>query len=359
MVGMGRMAHAERCGAGRWYMVRLGYRPALDGLRALAIISVVAYHAYPDAVPGGYIGVEIFFVLSGFLITRLLLDERAATGTISLRGFYARRARRLLPAVAVLASAYAVAAIVVGVPRAWMSLASVGLYFSNWVNAGGTPLASGLTHMWSLAIEEQFYLLWPVLLVGLLRMPKHRVAAILITATVFGFAWRELLWRSGETANRVYYGSDTRCSGLLLGCAVAWLTVNGAPAWMRHLTVPALLALTSLALRPPEWDRVSPGMTLTLAALCTAVLLTGGLHLPAYGLAAIGQRAYGLYLWHAPLLALFGFLPAFSGRTVLALVACAGVAELSYRFVELPVRRAGRTRIEAPTPQMARALPSQ
>jgi peptidoglycan/LPS O-acetylase OafA/YrhL len=100
-------------------------------------------------------------------------------------------------------------------------------------------------------------------------------------------------------------------------------------------------------------------MTLTVAALCTAVLLAGGLHLPAYGLAPVGQRAYGLYLWHPPMLALAGFLPAFTGRTALALAGCVAVAEVSYRFVEQPIRRAGRTRIEQPVPQMARCLPSQ
>jgi peptidoglycan/LPS O-acetylase OafA/YrhL len=340
-------------------MVRLGHRPALDALRALAIVAVIAYHAYPDAAPGGYVGVEVFFVLSGFLITRLLLDERAATGTIGLRSFYARRARRLLPAVAVLALAYAAAAIVVGLPRAWMSILSVGLYFSNWLNAGGTPLASGLSQMWSLAIEEQFYLLWPILLVALVRLPRERVIRILLTMTLLAFAWREVMWRAGASANRVYYGSDTRCSALLLGCLVAWLTVNGPPAWMRHLTVPALAALGWLVLFPPTWHHVSPGMTLTLAALCTGVLLASGLHLPGYGLASIGQRAYGLYLWHPPLLAVAGALPAFTGRTELALVACVAVAEVSYRFVEQPLRRAGRKRIEQPAPQIARCLPSQ
>jgi peptidoglycan/LPS O-acetylase OafA/YrhL len=324
--------------------VRLGYRPALDGLRALAIVAVIAYHAYPDAVPGGYVGVEVFFVLSGFLITRLLLDEHRETGSIDLRGFYGRRARRLLPAVAVLAAAYVGASLVVDVPRLWPSLGVMAVYLTNWHNAAGHPMAPGLSQMWSLAIEEQFYLVWPFVLAALLRRAPHRVGPVLVALTASSFIWRELLWRSGATANRMYYGSDTRVGGLLLGCLVAWLTVHGVSARLRHLAAPGLAVVAWLSLAPPAWGWASPGFTLTLAALASAALVVAAVDRPWFGPVAVGQRAYGWYLWHPPLLLVAAaVVPAVPGRTVLGLVAMVVVAEGSLRLVERPVLRRGRS----------------
>jgi peptidoglycan/LPS O-acetylase OafA/YrhL len=194
--------------------------------------------------------------------------------------------------------------------------------------------------MWSLAIEEQFYLVWPFVLAVLLRRAPHRVGPVLAALTVSSFAWRELLWRSGATANRMYYGSDTRVGGLLLGCLVAWLTVHGVPARLRHLAVPALAVVAWLSLAPPSWGWASPGFTLTLAALASGALVVAVVDRSWFGPVTVGQRAYGWYLWHPPLLLVAAaVLPAVAGRTALGLVAMVVVAELSLRLVERPAWR--------------------
>jgi peptidoglycan/LPS O-acetylase OafA/YrhL len=189
--------------------------PELDGVRAVAVLLVMLFHiAYP-AMPGGWVGVDIFFVLSGFLITSILLNEHEATRRIDLKAFYIRRARRLLPAVTFLLLCYGTFLIAIGqsIRKAAVAFAATHLYAVNWLMAFDAPVDFGpFYHFWSLSIEEQFYLLWPLSLIGLLavRRVRRRIPILLMTAAGLISAWRIVLYLSGATADRILYGFDTR-----------------------------------------------------------------------------------------------------------------------------------------------------
>ncbi|MGI8547896.1 MAG: acyltransferase family protein, partial [Gemmatimonadaceae bacterium] len=194
----------------------LGYRPELDGLRAVAVLGVMVFHS-GVALTGGFLGVDMFFVLSGFLITALLMEEWQTGGSISLRAFYARRAIRLLPALLGVLAVLWLAVLFLGdrfktSPAIMLSTTGYTLgYMANWVMAlhldeWPTPLG----HFWSLAVEEQFYLIWPVLLVTALTLRAPRwlpIAALSVAILAIG-AWRAWLWRSGAGFDRVFYATD-------------------------------------------------------------------------------------------------------------------------------------------------------
>ncbi|MBV9356713.1 MAG: acyltransferase [Chloroflexi bacterium] len=347
------------------------YVPGLDGLRALAVVAVLLYHASPDLVPGGFLGVEVFFVLSGYLITSLLLAEWQTRQYINLRGFWLRRVRRLLPAVlAVLVATLAFAALFLPDELAEMrpqALAALA-YVSNWQqilqqtsyfeSVGRPPL---LRHLWSLAVEEQFYLVWPPLLFLGLRLgrgnPRPLVATVLGTA-IGSCLLMALLYQPDTDPSRVYYGTDTRASGPLLGAALALVWRPGA-SWHtrfpRAVELAGLLALVALgvaALRLSEFDpRLYRGgfLVVDLATLLiiAAIALPGG-RLAATALAWppliwIGLRSYSIYLWHWPIFDLtrpqldvpLDGLPLTLVRLALTVL----LAELSFRVVEGPVRR--------------------
>ena len=221
--------------------VRLPYVPGLDGLRALAVIAVLLYHAGPRWAPGGFLGVEVFFVISGYLITSLLLAEWRQRGRIDLAAFWVGRARRLLPALYVLlvvTLAFAVLFLPEEVAGLRLdALAAVG-YVTNWYlvlgqesyfEAVGRP--SLLQHLWSLAIEEQFYLLWPLLFaagmsLGTRRWWRRRLLLAALAALVGAAASALLmtvLYGTGVEPSRLYYGTDTRATGLLVGAALAYV----------------------------------------------------------------------------------------------------------------------------------------
>src|SRR2546423_14352200 len=208
---------------------RFAYRPALDGVRALAVTAVLLFHGGVSFLPGGFLGVDAFFVLSGYLITSLLLAERAETGRIRLGAFWARRARRLLPALLVVIMVVAVAGryllpdVEVTLLR-WDAFAALA-YVANWrmIYRGTdyftqTSAPSPLQHTWSLGIEEQFYWLWPVLVLLLLRSRRAIFAFSVLGATVSA-----VLALTLHDTNRVYFGTDTRAQALLIGCALATL----------------------------------------------------------------------------------------------------------------------------------------
>ena len=222
--------------------VSLPHLSGLDGLRGLAVLAVILYHGGVSWAPGGLLGVELFFVLSGFLITSLLVAEWTRSATIALRGFWARRARRLLPALFVLVLAIGVYYALGGPTQAVPDLESDGistlLYFNNWHQiANGTNYfaASGpispLQHTWSLAIEEQFYVVWPLVVLGVLALARRRGASgrrslqILLGLTVAGALASAvdmaLLFGGRHGLDRVYYGTDTRAAGLLIGASLA------------------------------------------------------------------------------------------------------------------------------------------
>lgn len=347
--------------------------PALDGVRALAVAAVVVYHARPAWLPGGFMGVDVFFVLSGFLITSLLLREQHATGRIGLRAFWARRARRLLPALYLLLGlilAWEVGLRLAGATSLrWDALAALG-YATNWFLIGhqqsyfaAFSAPDALQHLWSLAVEEQFYVVWPLVCVAGLLRRRGALLAVCAAAAASTLLCAALYNPIGDPS-RVYYGTDTHSTGLLIGAALAVLYANAWPRVKRThrpsrralLTAAsvALLALSGLLLGFLLMAETQPLVYrggLSLMALAAAVLLGVLLH-PAGHIAAavfawrplrwIGVRSYGIYLWHWPVLVLSsphgdpGSSPP--ALLVMQALAAVGLAALSYRYVETPIR---------------------
>ena len=351
---------------------RLSYILGLDGIRAVAVMAVLFYHANAPWALGGFLGVETFFVLSGFLITSLLLAEWQSTGNLSLRNFWLRRARRLLPAVWLLLAVLPILAIFLAsdaLPRLKEDIPAALLYITNWVyivrevpyfEAFGRPPL--LQHLWSLAVEEQFYLLWPVLLVLLLRALKNkRTALILITAilVILSSIWMAVLFDPEADPLRVYYGTDTRAAGFLVGALLAMIWSPSEPdagsrkQWQELAGWSGLLALIILYNKLNEFQPLLYRGGILATALSSALLIVGASR-PASLLSKlletpllrwIGSRSYSIYLWHRPVLMLtrpgfdlqFPELLIRGGQIALTF----GLAELSYRWIETPVRRYG------------------
>ena len=240
---------------------RFGYQPALDGLRALALLGIVGYHAGLPVVPGGFLGVSCFFTLSGFLITTLLLQERQRSGRIDLVAFWGRRLRRLLPALLVVVAVVGITTPLWGDPSQVERLGGDGLasifYVANWwfIAAGDSYGAlfqspSPLRHVWSLAVEEQFYLLFPPAFVALLAVAGRRLL-VPMTALVTAAAavLPGVLLHAGRSVDRVYFGTDTRLAELMVGVLLAtWWVRSGAkpPRASAGLTVAGGAALAAM-----------------------------------------------------------------------------------------------------------------
>jgi peptidoglycan/LPS O-acetylase OafA/YrhL len=342
--------------------VPLGYQPALDGLRAVAVLMVLAFHAGLPWAVGGFLGVDVFFVLSGFLITRLLLEERGGTGSIAVLRFYGRRALRLFPAlVALLLAACACALLWLEAPqRDWVlrDLWTSAAYQINWwrVFAPRNPLAlSPLDHTWSLAIEEQFYLLWPVSLAALARLGGPRAVALGAAAGALGSALlRALLWESAGLT-RTYFGLDTHADGLLVGAAFAAATLSALPAQaprrgaLRAIGPAALLLVVGSAgfvrLEAAALHMAGYVAFALLVVMVIADVLEGGLMarvLAAPPLVWIGRVSYGLYLWHWPVWWTLRFgAPSLGAGATLAIYVAASftLAALSHRLIERPALR--------------------
>jgi peptidoglycan/LPS O-acetylase OafA/YrhL len=334
----------------------LGYRPALDSLRAIAVCAVLAYHV--GWIRGGWLGVDVFFTLSGFLITTLLLGEHARTGTISIRRFYVRRARRLLPALGLFLLVW-VPVSLASMPRSgWpvfvAHVAGVVGYVTNWLILYWW-MAPPFGHLWSLAIEEQFYLCWPVLLFALLRLLRPRwLLPGFVTAAAVSVAWRTwLTWGVGAAPRRLYLGTDTHADGLLLGAALAvwcvlrpWTGRPSCPPWLGLGSALLLLAMLLAAPLNPGylWSVTVLGAVATGGVLLDVVRggswLTRGLE--TTWLVRIGWISYGVYLWHFPVFLNAGVLrhsgetPAPLGRSLLAWAVTVAIAGLSYWLVERP-----------------------
>ena len=389
------------------------YIPALDGLRTLAVVAVVLYHLNLTWAQGGLLGVTIFFVLSGYLITRLLLNEIAKTGRIDLKSFWIRRIRRLFPAVVTVVVVTCALCTVfnhVMLTKMRPDILPSLLFFNNWwqimqdvsyFNALGDP--SPLTHFWSLAIEEQFYLIWPPLLFAMVSMhvskPNTR-RVVLGLAAVSALAMM-VLYNPATDPSRVYYGTDTRVFSLLLGAWMAFIPDRDlAPARLvRHLGLDRLAGAgkhdksksdtaEAATTKPSELARFwsSPASidlmgVVGLVGLAAMVALTNGYTafqyrggtllcsiltlmvitacvqpqgmvaraLAAEPLVWIGKRSYSIYLWHYPLLLLMNPVANINDTPwwhyILQVLLVVAVAECSYRFIETPFRKGafGRT----------------
>jgi peptidoglycan/LPS O-acetylase OafA/YrhL len=323
---------------------RLGYLPALDGLRGVAIALVMLHHA--DFLAGGYIGVDVFFVLSGFLITSLLLEELELRGRISLVGFYTRRARRILPALVGVLLGYVVVVAFAG-GAGLRAVALGGFFTGNVVQAFvvPNPLAHaglGIAHLWSLAEEEQFYLLWPVAVILLARTRRLiPVVALLLLAVL---VWKGLLAAHGARFDRIYYGPDTHADGLLAGALLA--TVRRR--W--SLRVPEPVPILSFALvftgsvigllSDAGWLYLWPFLLLGCVGLTAAAAADTRMAalLSVRPLVELGKISYSLYLWHWPVMV--GIAYRFHARhAVIALLLSLIPAWISYKFVERPFRQ--------------------
>ena len=369
--------------------VRLPYQPGLDGLRALAVIAVLLYHAQPHWLPGGFLGVDVFFVISGYLIASLLLAEWRQCGRIDLKAFWLGRARRLLPALYLLLAitlAFAVLFLPDEVARLRADAIAAFGYVTNWYLVFGhqsyfetVGRPSLLQHLWSLAVEEQFYLLWPLLFaVGMggflrqrqrcgpvntatMRWRSRGVLIAVLAGAVASSLLMAILYSPEIDPSRLYYGTDTRATALLVGVALAFVWAPGRSQPHKGWASPLLLDVVGLAalgglLFFCLWLDESQAFLFrggfTLVALTAAVVIMVLVHpnthlvvglLRRWPLRWIGLRSYGIYLWHWPVLMVTRpqLDVPLNGLLLLALQLTATVvlAALSYRYVETPIRR--------------------
>jgi peptidoglycan/LPS O-acetylase OafA/YrhL len=295
------------------------HNAALDGIRAVAVLMVIGFHASAPGAPGGYLGVDVFFVLSGYLITTLLVEEVERTGSIRLRRFYLRRFMRLTPALLLMLIAYMLLA-----PLAWPKMAFhtdvrdvliSTFYLSDYASAyWSAPYY--LRHTWSLAVEQHFYLLWPLLVLPLAHNLSRRNFAVTLASLYLVFtAWRIFCDLHGAFAyDHSYYSFDTRLSGLTAGSLMAvLLTGKRRPVW-QHAELAALSGLAVIALCSWRFHVLSTGamiygiaaVELATLALIYAAMRSEGSRVrralahpvPAY----VGKMSYGIYLWHYPIL---------------------------------------------------------
>ncbi|MGB6059806.1 MAG: acyltransferase family protein [Microthrixaceae bacterium] len=360
--------------------VGLGHIPALDGLRALAVIAVLIYHGDVGFLGGGFIGVDLFFVLSGFLITSLLLAEHQRKGSIDLKRFWIRRFRRLLPALMVYLVAVAIWAALAADPTTLSSVRRASLsglgYVANWyfiasgVSYGMAWSApSPLIHLWSLSVEEQYYVVWPLIAAGLFaiavarRRPARRLFAIVgVSAALASTIWMLKLAVGGATTDRMYFGTDTRAATILVGVVLAAVLQpamaarqdTSAIVHSRTTRLATMLGLTgaavlvTVAVVAHEKDRwLYRGGFALIAVASAAVIAAAVLHpgadrwLSVAPLRWAGTRSYGLYLWHwGVLVALAVAFPQFTGwaRLPVAIAITGVITECSFRFIENPIR---------------------
>ncbi len=346
------------------------YIAGLDGLRAFAVFAVIAYHLNLGFAPGGLIGVGVFFVLSGYLITDILLDQWKTDGHPLLANFWIRRARRLLPALLTMLLVVVLWVCLfdrVQVVALRGDVIASLLYISNWwfifhkvsyFSSFGRP--SPLGHLWSLAVEEQFYLIWPLMLSFGLRFIRRRgwwVSIILVMSLMSSLAMA-LIYQPGSDPSRVYYGTDTRAFALLIGAALAFTWPSerlrtGTPRYrvlmLDFFGALGVLFIVLMIWRTNEYGAFLYRGGLVLAALATAVTIAALVH-PASQLGKLfgwkplrwlGVRSYGIYLWHYPVIVLTSPVVSTGTNVIrdgLQVIASICLAALSWRYIESPIR---------------------
>ena len=310
----------------------------------------------------GAVGVSVFFVLSGFLITTLLVEERQATGTVALRSFYERRAWRLLPAVTLLCALVATTSI-------WHvgdgAVVTTLLYMSNWAALSGVDIHP-FGHAWTLAVEEHFYLLWPLVLVVMKDRRAAWAAGVIFAAST---GWRTWLLFEGADMERIYIGSDTRLSSMAIGGLGAYAVRRGLamPQWAASVAGVVLVAAATASMSQLMWGATAFDLAALVIIVAAATTGLPALEYPA--LVRIGVLSYGIYLWHYPIAVAWGpdSLANLSWPQVMASTALTvAAAALSFHLVERPARGLGRGLVErrtiarATTPELAsgRADPS-
>jgi len=360
----------------------LPYVAAVDGLRALAVLAVVAYHASLAEVPGGFFGVDVFFVISGYLVTALFLERAQATAAgvpapslPETLDFWRRRARRLVPAALgtvlitwLLFTLLGVRSIGTLTAEAFAALGYVGNWFFLFGNQSYFETVSSpspFLHFWSLAVEAQFYLVWPVLLIGALKFGGRLAAfALAVSLAAISTVVVASLYSPETDPSRAYYGTDARVAGLLLGAALAIVVKPALAARVPRLPIEALgwgglVALLLLTTQLSEFDALIYRGGFFLASVATVAVMLAALHqhntvawmLSRPALRWLGERSYSIYLWHWPIFVLtqphlsadlrsWSLLAARLGATLI-------LAELSYRLVENSFR--GRSGWRLPT----------
>ncbi|MCE4044627.1 MAG: acetyltransferase [Lysinibacillus fusiformis] len=351
------------------------YIPGLDGIRALAVLAVIAYHFNFSWARGGFLGVDIFFVLSGYLITSTMLPLKGNQLTVSLKKFWIGRFRRLLPAAYVMIITSFVWAMLFHKELLHTlrgdALSSI-FYSSNWwfifhklsyFDSFGSP--SPLKNLWSLAIEEQFYVIWPLLLmIGLYVVKKQsKLAKIVFFGAICSALLMAILYQPGADPSRVYYGTDTRCFELLIGCWLALIwpmkrlsSQKLSTSHMKKLNAISFISFTIFLVSIMYVDEFQTflyrgGMFLfclnaavLIACVCHPVSILGRI-LAWKPLCWIGSRSYGIYLWHYPVMVLGTPIHEIGNpsywRIALQLVLIVTIAECSYRFIEMPIRKEG------------------
>jgi len=351
----------------------VAYQPALDGIRALAVSAVLVFHAQFSWARGGFLGVDAFFVLSGYLITSLLFAEWRATGHINLSAFWARRARRLLPALFLMMIGVAGYAVVFAAPEELAKVRSESFTtlacVANWRFAFNQQYLTPLSHTWSLAIEQQWYAVWPLIAFAFLRLRRGSprvllgTVLVLIVVSAFRMAW---LHKAGTEPSAAYYSTDARAQSLLIGSALAILLAQHGPirGALRGLAL-QLVAVACAGAVVWAWSTTSLNDDFLyrggflLLALAVAVVIAAvaqpkaqplGLLLTLPPVRGLGLISYGVYLWHWPVYFVLttgrtglDMYPLFAARVCLTLA----LAIISYNLIETPFRHGALRRWKA------------
>lgn len=332
------------------------YNPALDGLRAIAVFAVVAFHCRLPVALGGSIGVDVFFVLSGYLITSILRAEVIETGTVFLGRFYWRRALRLWPPLLLMLFAYgAVAPIVFPSRNALVDVTLAATYLTDYAMAfWHQPIM--ISHTWSLSVEEHFYLLWPLAILVTRSLSPRALTGLLAVGFVVATAWRVAdvwIWQDWY---RSYYRFDTRLSGLILGGLIAvmpWRPARKTAATIGRIScfmlIVALVTFRYKALWCTAWGGIF--IDLSAAGLILSAMSAGGtrIHrlLTLRPLVYLGLISYSIYLWHYPIVRMVrGVIDPFIAFPAVSVLSI-GLAVLSYEFIEKPLKAVRRRQAEA------------